>query len=55
MTKFDNTISPWLNLANKNGTISNFKFDGNEVSFNIDPGSLESLTEIVPNIFEVVL
>lgn len=53
--QFDNTISLWLNLANKNGIISNFKFIETEVSFNIERHSLESLTKIVPDIFEVIL
>lgn len=30
---FDQIYSPWLNSANKQGIIRNFKFDGNTVSF----------------------
>lgn len=53
--QFDNTISPWLNLANKQGTINNFKCINDEVTFDVERTSLDSLYKIVPNIFEVVL
>jgi hypothetical protein len=52
--QFDNTISPWLNIANKKAIINNFKFINDEVSFNIERNNLESLKTIVPNIFEVI-
>jgi hypothetical protein len=51
--QFDNTISLWLNNANKKGIISNFKFIDGEVSFNVERQHLESLNLIVPKIFEV--
>jgi hypothetical protein len=35
---FDQIYSPWLNYANKEGIISDFKFDGNTVSFVVDKG-----------------
>jgi hypothetical protein len=52
--QFDNTISPWLNIANKKAIINNFKFINDEVSFNIERNNLESLKTIVPNVFEVI-
>jgi hypothetical protein len=53
--QFDSTVSPWLNRANKEGTINNFKFINNEVSVDIEKDSLESLKNTLPDIFEVVL
>lgn len=53
--QFDSTVSPWLNRANKEGTINNFKFINNEVSVDIEKDSLESLKHTLPDIFEVVL
>lgn len=52
---FDSTASPWLNRANKEGIINNFKFINNEVSFDIEQDSLESLKKILPDTFEAVL
>lgn len=52
--QFDQTISPWLNRANKKGIISNFKFLDTEVSFNIEADELDSLKHTVPSMFEVV-
>jgi hypothetical protein len=52
--QFDNTISTWLNLSQKNGIISNFKFTKGEVSFKVERSSLMTLRELVPAIFEVV-
>lgn len=53
--QFDNTISLWLNASNKKGIISDFKFVETKVSFKIERQSLESLTKIVPNIFEIII
>lgn len=53
--QFDNTISPWLNAANKQGIISNFKFVKDEVMFEINRSDLDSLNKVVPDIFEVIL
>jgi hypothetical protein len=53
--QFDNTVSLWLNHANKKGIICDFKFVDTEVSFKVERNSLQSLTEIVPDIFEVVV
>jgi hypothetical protein len=52
---FDSTVSPWLNRANKDGRINNFKFINNKVSFDVEQDSLESLKNITPDIFEVVI
>lgn len=53
--QFDNTISAWLNLANKQGTINNFKFINDEVTFDVERTLLDSLYKIVPNIFEIAV
>jgi hypothetical protein len=52
---FDNTVSVWLNKANKTGIISNFKFFDNTVSFDIENAQLDSLKKIVPDSFEIVI
>lgn len=51
---FDNTISPWLNLANKNGIVNDFIYCDESVSFNIEKEYLNDLKQVVPNIFEIV-
>ena len=53
--QFDNTVSPWLNVANKQGIINNFKFINDEVMFDINRSAVSSLKKIVPNIFEVTI
>jgi hypothetical protein len=52
---FDNTVSPWLNRANKQGIIDNFKFINNQVSFDVEQDCLDSLKNVVPEIFEIIL
>lgn len=52
--QFDSTISPWLNRANKQGVINNFKFVDSEVSFSIEQDCVESLKQILPDIFEII-
>jgi hypothetical protein len=37
---FDSKLSPWLNQANKHSKITDFKFDGTSVSFNINQDHL---------------
>jgi hypothetical protein len=37
---FDSKLSPWLNQANKHNKITDFKFDGTSVSFNINQDHL---------------
>lgn len=45
---FDDRISPWLNVANKQSKITNFKFVDDVVSFDIDKEYLEELKFVVP-------
>lgn len=52
---FDNTVSPWINRANKQSTINNFKFINNEISFDIEQTELDSLKQVMPSIFEIVI
>ena len=52
--KFDNQISPWLNLANKNGYISNFKYSPNEVKFTIEEQQLDQLRNYLHEEFEII-
>lgn len=51
---FDNTLSPWLNAANKNGFINNFSHSPIGVKFNIEKNKLESLKNILPPEFEIL-
>jgi hypothetical protein len=48
---FDNTISPWLNSANKISTIRNFKFSTNEVTCDIERFQLNELSTILDSHF----
>jgi hypothetical protein len=41
--KFDNALSPWLNKANKNNTISNFQYLNSTVKFEIEKKHLSDL------------
>lgn len=52
---FDDTISPWLNIANKQGKISNFKFINDIVSFDIDKQYLSELEPIVPTQIKLIV
>ena len=49
---FDNSISSWLNLANKRGIISNFKSNGLGVCFDIDKKYVNEFEKIIPEKFE---
>ena len=51
--QFDNTVSPWLNRANKQGIIDNFKFTDLCVSVDVEETSLNTLLSMVPDIFKV--
>jgi len=44
---FDNTLSPWLNEANKLGFINNFSYSQVGVKFNIEKNKLDSLKHIL--------
>lgn len=52
---FDDTISPWLNIANKQSKINNFKFVENIVSFDIDKLYLSELELIIPEQIRLVV
>lgn len=49
---FDNTISSWLNKANKKGIISNFAANGHTVYFKLEESYKSSLESIMPRNFE---
>lgn len=51
---FDNTVSPWLNSANKKSIVSNFSFKDEVISMQIERSELPSLIEILPDIFKVI-
>jgi hypothetical protein len=51
---FDNTMSPWLNDANKAGFINSFSQGAVIIKFNIEQDKLESLKHILPNEFSIV-
>jgi hypothetical protein len=45
---FDDTISPWLNEANKRGIISNFSTDLQQIWFDIEKDAVNELTQRIP-------
>jgi len=49
----DNCVSPWLNLANKNGIINNFSFSQSQIKFNIEKDHLDDLKNILPTGLEL--
>jgi hypothetical protein len=52
---FDNTISGWLNTANKKGIMTDFKIIDNGVEFNLEFSEYKNLKKIVPAIFQLKL
>lgn len=40
---FDNTLSTWLNRANKRGLIDDFKFSTNKVTFRLEKSAIDDL------------
>ena len=44
---FDNTVSVWLNTANKQGTISNFSHKDGRVEFDIERSELEVILRLL--------
>lgn len=50
---FDNVVSPWLNLANKNSLVSDFSFKDEVINMKIERSELPTLTKILPDIFKV--
>ena len=51
---FDNTISTWLNNANKAGFINSFVHSSVSIKFNIEKNKLDSLKHILPNEFKII-
>ena len=51
---FDNSMSPWLNEANKNGFINNFNYTPSLITFNIEQARFDSLVFALPNEFKIV-
>lgn len=52
--QFDSITSTWLNRANKNGTITNFKWDTDFVMFDIEKELISDLKKNITEIFKVV-
>jgi hypothetical protein len=51
--QFDAITSVWLNKANKEGTITNFKWDGEQVQFDIEENCINDLKANLARIFNV--
>jgi hypothetical protein len=51
---FDNTVSPWLNEANKAGYIDNFSHSSAFVKFSIEQDKIDSLKHILPDEFRLL-
>ena len=51
---FDNTLSSWLNEANKSGYINSFSYSPISAKFNIEKNKLDSLKHILPNEFKII-
>jgi hypothetical protein len=51
---FDNTMSPWLNEANKAGFINSFIQGNVAIKFNIEQDKLESFKRMLPNEFKLI-
>ena len=50
---FDESISPWLNKANKNGIINNFQPATKYVKFEIERSFINDLQKILPDTFNI--
>jgi len=51
--QFDQTLSPWLNRANKRNCINSFSVNNNIVSFNTTHKELSYIKKIIPENFEL--
>jgi len=51
--KFDNTLSSWLNYANKKGLLTNFKIEEKGCSFELEENNLIDLEYITPREFKI--
>lgn len=52
--EFDQAASMWLNRANKNGTISNFKYDKHVVTFDIERKCLDEFKSTLSSDFDIL-
>ena len=50
--RFDNTLSPWLNLAVKRNIISNFEVNGASVYFDVEKEYIQECIDIIPEQFQ---
>jgi len=51
---FDNTLSPWLNEANKLGLINNFDHSPISIKFNIEQDKIDSFKRVLPPEFKII-
>jgi hypothetical protein len=51
---FDNTMSSWLNSANKNKFINDFTYTPTSVSFNLEQEHLDNLKKYLPEEFKLI-
>lgn len=53
---FDQITSKWLNYANKNGKINDFKYvSENEITLNIEQDQIDDLIKSLPSIFKIII
>lgn len=52
---FDNSLSTWLNKANKNKIISNFSYSNSKVTFDVDNRYFDELEKIIPNKLRLII
>lgn len=52
---FDQSLSPWLNCANKKAIISNFSYALDSVTFDLEQNYVEELTKIIPQEFRMIV
>ena len=52
---FDQTISTWLNRANKSGVINNFRYSNSQVNFEIEEAALHALRNTLDNNFNITI
>jgi hypothetical protein len=50
---FDRDVSPWLNFANKENVISDFKFATNQITFNVERNYLNELRSTLVKEFKL--
>jgi hypothetical protein len=52
---FDQSVSPWLNFANKKGLISEFSYQQHIVTVSVEEGEVANLKSILPNGFKLIV